>query len=237
MRGPRSLLITRVGASRHRCADDDQQAVELFIDGVRIVHDPGTYRYSGSPPWRQPFTSSALHSMARPATDSPRLSVGRFLREPMPTAAVTARSCAGETEVVVTCRVEGNVRLTRAFLRIGDRYAVVDAAVGGPAVVRWLFSEHQTANHDRVLVPAPTNVRERDDADPGSGWWSPTYAQLEPALATEAELADGGVLVARFAREGEPLLRIEEIATALAEQVDLQLRLTTLSTTRAGRAA
>ncbi len=237
LRGQRSLLLTRVGDGRHRSGDDDQQAFELFIDGVRIVLDPGTYRYSGSSPWRQPFTSSAAHSMARPSTNPPRLSVGRFLREPMPIAEVTAHSVDGDTEILVTRRLEGQLRLTRAFLRFNDRYAIVDTCDGGMAISHWLLSEGEVVDGGGILIHGATvstlgssqvTRRWRDEADPTSGWWSPTYGRIEPVVALDGELLDGGVLVARFSPAEESPVSINEIAAALIRQPDLQQRVSLL---------
>lgn len=233
LRGNGSLLITRIGGGHHRAGDDDQQGMELFIDGARIVLDPGTYRYSGSPPWRQPFTASAAHSMARPSTNSRRVSIGRFLREAMPAAEVTTNSVDGDSELLVTTRVESQVRLTRAFLRVGDRYAIVDTCDGGAAVVHWLVADHEVSDGGNALIhnatvslgdSAQLMARRRDTADPTSGWWSPTYGRLEPAVALDGELSDGGVLVARFAPAGESLLSMDTIIAGLAGRTDLQHR-------------
>jgi hypothetical protein len=232
LRGERSLLLTRIGTGRHRAADDDQQAVELFIAGARVVLDPGTFRYSGRPPWRQPFTAVTTHSTCAPSATVTALAparamggLGRFLRAPMPPARVVRRSRSSNGEQLVSERTDQGVRLTRN----GDRYAVVDMTDGGPATVHWLirggdapapewegirFVDQCTC--DFAIGPRP-RVRRLSEDDPGSGWWSPTYGELAGAVALDVEVDDGDVAVARFASSDEGLLSLTEIAELLGD--------------------
>lgn len=232
LRGPLSLLITRAGNARHRPADDDQQAIELFLEGARTVLDPGSFRYSAAPPWRQPFTSTAAHSMARPRGSSAGYTAGRFLREPMPPAAVVASNATAETDVLVTRRTEGGISLTRTIVRVVDRYGVVDSAEGGEFVVHWLMPGGTTGDpitgfrtatgHRCVVTGGSVEVRRRRDDDPTSGWWSPTYANLEAAFAFDVTVAAEAIALARFAPEGQEVLSVEDVIEALAGLSELQ---------------
>ena len=216
MRGRRSLLLTRVGLPRGcRPADDDQQAVELFIDGRRIVLDPGTYRYSGSPPWRNPFVGTALHCNLM-ATDAvaARPQIGRFLRAPMPEAhLIVHENCGDDGEILVTMRTEAGTRLTRSIVRIGDSYAIVDEAECGQARVRWNLADDMTGivfDAKRVAAndagPASVEMIERSPDRPESGWWAPTYAQLEPCSVRVVALSSGEAAMTRFAPADQQLL-------------------------------
>ncbi|MFZ4718666.1 MAG: glycosyltransferase, partial [Ilumatobacteraceae bacterium] len=212
MRGPRSLLVTHVGRGPHRAAHDDQQAVELFIDGERVVHDPGTFRYTASAPWGNPLVGVEVHATLRPLRGAPRATVGRFLREPMPTAQVVGHHTTPDGDVMVSRRHDEGVRLTRTIVRSGDRYAIVDDAAGGPAVVRWNLTEGHGAVAD---LPGAVAVARTED-DPASGWWCTRYARRDPADVVEVPLADGGRTIARFGPKDEALLSIAAIDAAIA---------------------
>lgn len=206
MRGPRSLLLTRVGVESHRPADDDQQAVELFIDGQRVVLDPGTFRYSGRPPWRNPFTLGSVHSVPTPTRADERLAVGRFLRSPMPSARVVHHDMTDESEILVSRRRQADTVLTRAIVRADDRFAIFDRAEGDDAVVRWNLAT-DSCEFD-LHCPSGAESLPRDDNDPASGWWSPSYAQLAPVEALQVSLTSGATAIARFGPKGAKLLDV-----------------------------
>ena len=247
LRGERSLLLTHVGLGRHRAGDDDQQAIELIIDGRPTVLDPGTFRYSGRAPWRQPFTVRGAHSMAVPTAAADDQALGRFLRESMPAAEVVHRSNDGDEEVLVTVRRDGACTLTRALVRRGDRYLVVDHTSGGAATVGWLFpaeAEFDAASgtvrmsHAEVKLRSalPAERAERADDEPCSGWWSPLYGERWEATMVRVPLPDDGVASASFAPSGEtPLVLADVHATlrSIAGVAQLESRLAQLSSVTA----
>lgn len=209
MRGPRSLLLTHIGSVSHRCADDDQQAVEVFIDGHRVVMDPGTFRYSGQPPWRNPFTSDRLHAALYPVRAHPRVTVGRFLRSPLPSAEVMHHETNDECEVLVSRRWQAGTVLTRAIVRVDDRFAIFDHAGGGDAMVRWNTATDTDTYDCDIQGPSGVELLHRCDDNPASGWWSPSYAQIAPAIASRVPLHRDCIAVARFGPQGAGLLDIE----------------------------
>jgi glycosyltransferase involved in cell wall biosynthesis len=223
LRGPRSLLATRVGRGAHRAAHDDQQAVELFLDGVRAVIDPGTFRYTAPAPWGNPFVGAAMHSTVRVSQPAEQVHLGRFLHEAMPAALLVTHHRYADGEVLVSDRRELGTTLTRSLVRVGDRYAVVDHTVGGPAIVRWNLATDRT--RWTAEVPDTSGAEPRSASDPASGWWSPSYAQQEPCEAVEVHLADGQRTTARFSPKGQPVLTDREIDAALtAPPIDVATR-------------
>jgi hypothetical protein len=223
LRGNRSALLTRIGTTPgRRPGDDDQQAVELFIDGDRVLLDPGTFRYSGTGRWRNPFVGIDTHCGVTAPKASPRPALGRFLRSPMPRATVTHQCSQGNADVIRSRRAEGRVELTRTVIRNGDRYAILDEVVGGPSTVRWNLAAMDeiriSDGHMRASGPARVeidgqrvHIAERSADDPSSGWWSPTYGVLAPCVAVTVPLSAGGSTVLRAGPLDQPLLSDPDI--------------------------
>lgn len=226
--GPRSILVTRIGRGRHRAGDDDQQAVEIILDGARVVLDPGSFRYTADAPWGQPFVGVEAHSVARPAIPQARFQAGRFLRDPMPAASVLASETGPGQDLLISERVEGGVRLTRGIVRLEDTYTVVDTADGGDAVVHWLLAAGTVEGNDFAFDGARAREIPLDSKEPTSGWWSPTYAELARARAFDVPLADGGIAMARFAPWDVGLPDPARICDVLAGSSDIVRRLSSL---------
>lgn len=216
LRGPRSLLFTRVGSIDRRAADADQQAIELFINGRRLVIDPGTYRYSGRGPWRNPFVGLEAHSAPRTRERHGSRAVGRFLRSPIKPAELVEADAQTTTDLMVTRRRDHSVTTVRAIVRDGDRYAVVDHISGGDGTVRWNLSGGLTldvseralvARDDWATVDVDANgrltVHQRDEALPGSGWWSPTYGEKAACHAVEISMLTGSTTFTLITPSGE----------------------------------
>lgn len=216
MRGNRSLLLSHVGPSRHRPGDDDQQSIELIIDGDPVVTDPGSYRYSGSEPWRQPFVRDQAHNA--PHLSSPgRAAVGRFLRESSPVAHVVEHCIDSGLEVLVIERPLGEGVALRAVIRRDDEYAIVDRVLGTPATIRWLLAPKTI---ERVHIDSPHEIHEleRSDDEPLSGWWAPLYGEREPSIARVVELRAGDVSILRVADAGGRLGLTDEVIVRALER-------------------
>jgi hypothetical protein len=213
MRGPASLLLTHVGPSRHRPGDDDQQSTEVIIDGAPVVLDPGSFRYSGVGPWRQPFVAAQAHNAAH-EPHATRAAIGRFLRERKPPARVVEHRLRDDVEVLVTERPLGTGVAHRAVVRLGDQFAVVDHVVGVTAELRWLIDQ---ARVDMVQVesPRPPQVSDRVGVDPLSGWWAPLYGERWPAVAMVVALGNGESSVVRVGPLGAAGLSGEQLGDAL----------------------
>ncbi len=60
-------------------AHADALSVEVRVDGVDVLADPGTYCYQGSPAWRDYFRSTLAHNTLELAASDQSLSAGPFL--------------------------------------------------------------------------------------------------------------------------------------------------------------
>lgn len=215
LRGPRSLLLTRLGTGRHRPGHGDQQAVDIWIDGHNVVVDPGTYRYTAPSPWRNALTGPQVHSGPR-APDEHGTTIGRFLSLGMPPAQVETHVCRDGLEVLVSRRPAGSGWLWRAIVRDGDAFVVVDAAQDTDAVVRWNLD--LAAELSVYLAPAARlSRRTAHDSDPTSGWSSPRYAHKRRIDAWELRVPDGEVAVARIARDRDQLTPRHLLDAALTD--------------------
>ena len=191
MRGPRSLLMMRVGTGRHRAAHLDQLAIELFVDGRNIVRDPGTFRYTAPAPWRNALVGPEIHSGPHLPGEATHLS--RFLvAQPTP-GELLHHGMHGDTETVVASRPLGGGEVVRVVARERDVYAVVDTARDVDAVVRWNTGKEARLSGTRPPGATLPTLAPTDD-DPGSGWVSDHYAQREPTEVVRYPARPGPVL-------------------------------------------
>lgn len=229
LRGQRSLLFTHTGPARHRPGDDDQQSVEVIIDGAPVVLDAGSFRYSGIGVWRQPFTGAEMHNGPRPAEAIEAISIGRFLREAPPAATLLGWSDEGAVGQIVSRRTVGPVTATRSVVRQGDSYAVIDHVVGGDAVTSWLLPPHAAQEGNRFNTGSATvelsgmsavRVARRSADDPASGWWSPRYGELVEAVLVESLLSAGSTGVVRITPAGASTVDPSAILDAMDHPPD-----------------
>lgn len=235
--GRRSRLITHIGAAeRHRQGHEDQQSIELSIDGEPIVLDPGTYRYTAPEAWQQPFVAAQSHSIPLPLDRPTQWSGGRFLRERMPTAHLVEHTLS-EWEVVASRRQDGLQLFTRTVLRRDDSFIVVDEVSVGEAQVRWLLNAapERSSSNDPLYLDFLTahgsfhgglekTVVERSPDDPLSGWWSPIYGELKPATVVTVQIDDEHPSIACFQPLGTNILD----TTALTQVLNSHLPRLTL---------
>ena len=62
-----------------RPAQADQLHVELWWQGINLAGDPGTYRYTGSPPWNNALARTAVHNTIIVDGQEQMTRAGRFL--------------------------------------------------------------------------------------------------------------------------------------------------------------
>jgi len=129
-----------------------------------MIVDPGSYRYSGTTPWRNPFAGPESHSVLTGAGEH-AVRFGRFLAVPQSPAEIIA--------TIVDADGEGTS---------GRRSAVLCRRVTFDGTTLWRASGGQLCA-----------VAQRNADDPASGWWSPRYAQLAPCTPVTVRLHDGGV--------------------------------------------
>lgn len=73
-----SLVVLRGSPSRrHRPSHADAMHVDVWLDGHEVAADPGTYRYTGHPPWDNGLARAACHNRVV-VRGMPDRRVGRF---------------------------------------------------------------------------------------------------------------------------------------------------------------
>jgi hypothetical protein len=113
-------------------AHNDQLAIELAIDGVDLLRDPGSYVYTASPDRRNAYRSATAHAGPRLARGEPaRLDLGLFTIGGEAEAHATyfgPRGFAGEVRLTDGARLAAFVELTDAELVIRHRSIGTDLA-------------------------------------------------------------------------------------------------------------
>ena len=216
--GPHGFLS--IAAHAHA----DSLAIELRVDGVEVVADPGTYCYHGEPAWRAYFRGTAGHATLEVDGRDQSESGGPFLWTRHAStwlletvgldAAPVARWVAehdGYSRRDEPVRHRRQVELDRE----ASRLTVIDELVDGSAhPVRLSFplgpevtcrldgntADLRWTGSDRgatfVLDPALDWVVVRGQEDPPRGWYSPGFGAKVPAplLAGTGVLAPGQAL-------------------------------------------
>lgn len=195
-------VLLHAGAGRHRASHADQLAIEAQVGGQPIIVDAGSFRYSGTAPWRNPFVGPAGHASITLNGERARR-VGRFLTVPQTPAEVLllADSAVADASLLVCRRVGPDGTLLWRTVIVGsDGLLVLDAAVSGRAVTRHLLASTAAQEHLAVRFAAASGevlpVPEHSEDDPASGWWAPSYAQRAPCCVLHAVLdADGSAVL------------------------------------------
>jgi len=79
MRGETSSVALRSANFVARPAHSDQLHMDLWWNGHNIARDAGTYRYTASPPWENPFARASAHNTIVVDGNEPMDRAGRFL--------------------------------------------------------------------------------------------------------------------------------------------------------------
>jgi hypothetical protein len=195
--------VMHAGPSRHRAGHADQLAIEVHRDGKPVLVDPGTYRYSGERPWRNPFTGPETHSALTLVEERPS-KFGRFLAAPQAPAEVvqhTSAAAANAISVLICRRTTASSAVLWRTLIVGpEGLHLLDAVEGGRAVIRHLMAVLEDPPSFEVIIGVDGGkempVVGRTEQIPTSGWWSPEYANRHPCTVVEIELdsAGGGLL-------------------------------------------
>lgn len=184
--GERIHAVIRTGVGHHRVSQDDLLHLDVWIDGVNVLTDPGTYRYTAPAPWDNPFTSCHVHNSPCLAGTNLRR-IGRFLQISNPKISVDHKGTA-----VHLTRSTPHGSIERRVLRSGDVLEVIDEADSKlpltvswnvrPPTTIWRRDDHTEIRGRHVHIQLYGKVRSvsRDDASPRSGWMSPGYGDVAP---------------------------------------------------------
>jgi hypothetical protein len=210
-------VLMHAGASRHRAGHADQLAVEVYVEGQPVLIDPGSYRYSGTAPWRNPFTGPDAHS-AIIGTHEGRERFGRFLAPPQSAAEVIGTGDGASSAWLVARRdTERGSVLWRSIVAQPTGLLLLDATEHGPARVQHALAVLQGIPRPEVALSVESGVlrgpREREADAPSSGWWSPNYATRSPSTVLAVDLDLGGATVLALGDLGD----VTELTTALLD--------------------
>jgi hypothetical protein len=191
--GSRSHAVIRTGAPRHRANHDDQLHLDLWVDGINVLADPGTYRYTGPAPWQNALSDRRVHNVPFSNESRPRL--GRFLPLTWPVSTILEhRRPAPDWEVLVCHRTSGGTEQRRVIVRFEDAYLVVDDACDAPFRTRWTFGQMGRVDVGADLAEVwvgPAHASFWGDVevltpledDPISAWLAPGYGQRRATTA------------------------------------------------------
>ncbi|MEU0471176.1 heparinase II/III family protein [Streptomyces olivaceus] len=197
--GPHGFLS--IAAHAHA----DALSVEVRLDGVDVLADPGTFCYHGQPVWRRYFRSTLGHNTLELDGTDQSVSGGPFLWTRHARSRVLAvetpqegvsRWCAehdgyGRTvhrrrvelvdasrELRVVDEVRGEGRAVRLAFHLGP--AVAADLAGSRAELTWPRDGEERS----ALLDLPSRLSwraHRGESDPPLGWYSPGFGRREPA--------------------------------------------------------
>ncbi|MGV9984046.1 alginate lyase family protein [Streptomyces olivaceus] len=197
--GPHGFLS--IAAHAHA----DALSVEVRLDGVDVLADPGTFCYHGQPVWRRYFRSTLGHNTLELDGTDQSVSGGPFLWTRHARSRVLAvetpqegvsRWCAehdgyGRTvhrrrvelvdasrELRVVDEVRGEGRAVRLAFHLGP--AVAADLAGSRAELTWARDGEERS----ALLDLPSRLSwraHRGESDPPLGWYSPGFGRREPA--------------------------------------------------------
>ncbi len=143
MRGQGSRGILRAVEFHSRPGHSDQLHFDLWLGGINLARDPGTYLYNAGHPWNNVFTGAWCHNTALIDGCDPMHRASRFLWLSWSAARLLGRwrSEDGRLEILSALhqyRSRKHAVHQRTILRIEDRlWTVVDDILGiGDAEVR-----------------------------------------------------------------------------------------------------
>lgn len=136
LRGQRAWGMLRCGRFTSRPGHSDQLHLDLWWRGLNVAGDPGTYLYSGEPPWDNALMGAMVHNTVVVDGEDPMRRAGRFLWLNWAQGTVLGRWRTPDQSLeVLVCKHDGYRRLgvvhRRAVLRVGDDlWLVVDDLLG-----------------------------------------------------------------------------------------------------------
>ncbi|GAB7007655.1 alginate lyase family protein [Nocardioides sp. AN3] len=188
----------------------DALAVEVRLDGVEILVDPGTYCYHGEPEWRSYFRSTRAHNTLELDQTSQACEGGPFLWSTAVPVDPVVHSGLDTDVATWTARHRGYRRLAGApvhertvrleksagRLVIADRVtsgsghkvrlhfhigpAVAVALDGGRAELTWTGRD-ETQQHAALTLPAELSWSvHRGETEPIIGWFAPRFGVRQP---------------------------------------------------------
>ena len=217
--GPHGFLS--IAAHAHA----DALSLELRVDGVDVLADPGTYCYHGEPEWRSYFRSTRAHNTVEIDGANQSLDGGPFLWTTRTDADVDRADLGSDVQVwrghhTGYARADPALRHEREVTLDGPArlLCVVDTLTGSAAHTARLawhlgpdvgvslsdtiadlsWPSERGPQHARLRLPAElTWSAHRGETDPIAGWYSPRFGHLVPTTVLVGAGTWTGALVLR----------------------------------------
>ncbi|MFG1907834.1 alginate lyase family protein [Kribbella sp. NPDC048928] len=191
-------------------AHSDALSLEVRVDGVDILADPGTYCYHGEEQWRNYFRSTIAHNTVEVAGTEQSLWGGPFLWLRGATGTVRRHSPTtweAEHDGYAPVTHRRAAVLENGVLRVEDSLdATTDVRIAwhlGPDVDVDLASgrlEWPTGSATIELPPGLTWTAHRGSDNPSLGWYSPRFGHKVPTttLLGTGKLTATGPAISTF---------------------------------------
>jgi len=165
-----TFAFLRAGHYQSRPGHFDPLHLDVRLDSAEVVVDPGTFRYGGSPPWRNGLAGPAVHN--GPVLDAAPVKGPRFLWIRWPNARIVGAVDRGP-ETVIEAEIPGRVR--REVRVTAESVEIVDRSVGGDGGLRQTWLLHPDASPS--WLAAEDGVWSEAAEDDPRGWFSPRYGE------------------------------------------------------------
>jgi Heparinase II/III-like protein/Heparinase II/III N-terminus len=132
LRGPQSFALTRASQLRHRPGQADMLHLDVWLNGLNVALDPGTYSYNKPSPWDNGLAATCVHNTGNVNGMNQMLQAGRFLWLDWVHGRVVEHVVCPNAEIyLLESRAmpseQGESVHRRAIVRYDDSYLVADA--------------------------------------------------------------------------------------------------------------
>jgi hypothetical protein len=223
LRGKRGFSFVHATTFIHRPGHADQLHVDLWMNGINVALDPGTFSYNAAPPWDVTFSQTRFHNTVTVDDLDQMDRVRRFLWLPWCGGGCSfmKTSPSGNLaywegwhdgyerlKIPVTAR-RGIVRVTEDLWVVIDRLASTDTH---RYVLHWNLADFpyefdQVARRITLTTPKgpftlsiagepqPKTELTRADTHSPNGWQAKAYQDRVPVLAVDATTESSSALI------------------------------------------
>lgn len=218
LRSGTGFAFVRCATFRHRPGHADELHVDLWMDGVNVALDPGTYGYNADVPWAKDFECTASHNTVTVDGLNQTSKVSRFLSYPWPQGRVRSTPAdAGATPVAywegehsAYSRLSNPASHRRAVIALNNAAWIVIDGLSSTAAhkyrLHWLIADAKHKWNDNTgalelqlssqmyylrIGTAAEGAKAsliRAEKDGARGWRAPGYGQRTPALSVALEV-------------------------------------------------
>jgi hypothetical protein len=203
----RVRLFMRYPKFKFRPSQCDVFHIDLFLDGVNILRDAGSYSYNTELQWLDYFPSTAAHNTVQfdGTEQMPRLS--RFLYGDWLTTNnhLNVTQLRDEVEFCVEYCSASNIQHKRAIILSSEQLTVTDSVSGftNKAVLRWrlppgnLYIEDNliTTEHLKITINSDVELKRLEIVD---GWESRYYMRKSKLSVLEVEVAEPAKIISKL---------------------------------------